>query len=533
MTATVLPVSSARERRSLPPALVTAIAVVGMLALWELAARTVFANAYTLSGPIAIVRQISRELGLYRRNLVATLANAGWGFLWGNLAATAFAAVATLAPSLRRIVNGIALTSFCLPLVALAPVLRVVFGPGGTTAIVLGALAAFFTSNVAAVLGFDAAPGAALEVVHSYGRGRWFAFALVRLRASVPALFAGFQVAAPAAFLGAMVGEFTGASRGLGVLTVQALRTLETDRVWAIAAVSTAVSCVAYVGIGALARLLCPWAAGVDTTARAATRRRGGWLGQLVALVIPVVVVIVLWLGFLRVFDVDPYFAKTPLDVWRSLVTDPGAPEMRDLVLPALWSTLGTTLLGFVAGLAAGVALATAFVLVPVLQRTVLPIAVALRAVPIITTTPVVVLLFGRGLLATVVIVAVMSFFPTLVNTTAAMRRTPTGILEVLHSYHAPSLVRAWFALIPNAVPALLASARIAVPTSLLAATVAEWLATGRGIGNLMTVAANTARYDQLWACVALLTAIAVIGYALVGWLERIVLRQMNPERTA
>jgi ABC-type nitrate/sulfonate/bicarbonate transport system permease component len=138
---------------------------------------------------------------------------------------------------------------------------------------------------------------------------------------------------------------------------------------------------------------------------------------------------------------------------------------------------------------------------------------------------------FGRGLLATVVIVAVMSFFPTLVNCAAAMRRTPAGILDVLASYDAGRLARARVAHVPTAVPALLASARIAVPTSLLAATVAEWLATGRGMGNVMIVASGTARYDTLWVCVALLTIAAMIGYAAVGRVEGAILRRIAPER--
>ena len=68
----------------------------------------------------------------------------------------------------------------------------------------------------------------------SYGRGRFTTLLVVRARASVPYLAAGLQVAAPAAFLGALVGEFTGAERGMGILIIQSMRSLDTDGLWAL-----------------------------------------------------------------------------------------------------------------------------------------------------------------------------------------------------------------------------------------------------------------------------------------------------------
>lgn len=535
MTVAAVPSTATRParpaRRQLPGALSTVLAIAGVFAVWEVLARTMFAGSFVLAPPSSIVERIGNERALYQRNLAHTTVNAAWGFFWGNLVAVALACVATLVPGLRRVVSGVSLTIFCLPLVALAPILRVVLGPGETTPIVLAALAVFFTTFIAAMLGFDSAPAGALEMVRSYGRGRTMAFVMVRLRASVPAMFAGFQIAAPAAFLGALVGEFTGSSRGLGILTVQALRTLETERVWTVAMVSTVVAVGAYLLVGWVGRMLCPWAPTIDVTAVTSVSRRGGRGRRVTAFLAPFAAVVVLWIGFLRVFDVNPFFAKTPVDVWSALVTGPRAAETRSLVLPALADTVGVTVLGFLAGLIAAMALAVGFVLVPFVERSLLPVAVALRAVPIITTTPVIILALGRGLVATVAIVAVMSFFPTLVNCHAAMRRTPDGILDVLRSYDAGAVARATVAHLPTAVPALLASARIAVPTSLLGATVAEWLATGRGIGNVMIVAANTARYDTLWVCVALLTIVAVLGYWAVSVLERAVLARMSPER--
>ena len=512
-----------------PPQVLSVAVGIGVILLWELLARTVYAGSYRLSPPTAVVADFFEFRGLYLRNLWHSTKTAAWGFLWGNLAAIALAAASSLVPPLRRSIGAIALTIFCLPFIAVAPILRLITGPGNGTPIALSALAVVFTTYVAALLGFDLAPGSALDVVRSYGKGRLEAFRSVRVRASVPALFAGLQIAAPAAFLGAVVGEFTGAHKGLGILTVRALGALHTDRIWVIAVMSTIVATGGYIAIGALGRYLCPWSPALDVGAVSAPRQEPGALNRLVSLLAPILVVFVFWYAFLWVFQIKPFFAKTPVDVWAELFTNADAPETRSSIFGALGTTLWTTSLGYVVGLVSALAAAVVFMVVPWLERALMPIAVALRSIPIIITTPVIILFVGRGLLTTTAIVAVMSFFPTLVNCYTAMLRTPVGILDVLKSYDARSVANVRNAYLPSAVPALLASARIAVPTSLLGATVAEWLATGDGIGAIMVIAFTRNDYNVLWVSVAILTLVAVIGYWLVAAFELRTLERMSP----
>lgn len=85
---------------------------------------------------------------------------------------------------------------------------------------------------------------------------------------------------------------------------------------------------------------------------------------------------------------------------------------------------------------------------------------------------------------------------------------------------------------LPAMAPAFFAAARIAAPSALLAATVAEWLATGTGVGNLMAVDAATSRYSSLWSTVVVVTLLALVAYAVVELVERRVLRVLAPEQT-
>ncbi|MEO0504140.1 MAG: ABC transporter permease subunit, partial [Pseudomonadota bacterium] len=159
------------------------------------------------------------------------------------------------------------------------------------------------------------------------------------------------------------------------------------------------------------------------------------------------------------------------------------------------------------------------------------PVAVSLRAVPIITTAPLLVLAFGRGIAGTMVVVAVMIFFPTFVACQQGLRQTPGQVTDLFKSYGASRwhLLRA--AQIPAMLPAFFASARMAVPAALLAVTTVEWLATGKGIGVLMAMTASTSDYNMLWSCVAILAVVAVVFYALVAALERAVLRVYASEQ--
>jgi ABC-type nitrate/sulfonate/bicarbonate transport system permease component len=81
------------------------------------------------------------------------------------------------------------------------------------------------------------------------------------LRAALPSAFAGLAISGPAAVLGAIVGEYLGASQGLGVALISASEDENARRAFAIAAVATAVAGAAYLAISTIGRLLTPWAA--------------------------------------------------------------------------------------------------------------------------------------------------------------------------------------------------------------------------------------------------------------------------------
>jgi ABC-type nitrate/sulfonate/bicarbonate transport system permease component len=498
--------------------------------MWEALAH-LFAGAFVLAAPSAILLYLIDNAGLMARALGVTLSNAAAGFVLGNGAAILLAGLAIALPRSEMMIRALALVVFCLPLVATGPILRILFGPGTGPQITLAALAVYYTTLIPLLVGLRAVPSDWLDLVRSYGRGRITALIRVRAMASLPYLVAGLQIAAPAAFLGAMVGEFTGAERGMGVLTIRAMRDMNVEMTWALATLATIIAVTAYLAIGHAARVILTEDPPVILAAPAAAGRHP--LAALAMAVVCTCMILALWWGGLEALNLSRFFAKRPDDLLDALVFAPDAAQTRAALSGALSETFLYLAPGYLAGLLAGATLAMALVLAPALANTAMPLAIALRSVPIITTAPLVVLLLGRGAVGTVTLIAIMVFFPTLIACVHGLRQAPGRATDVMRSYAASPIAILRHVRIPAMLPAFFAAARINVPASILAVTVVEWLATGSGLGALMALSASLSDYDMLWSAVVLTTLIAVIGYGGVGWIERRVLTNYAPEQLA
>lgn len=518
----------------LRPVLRAALGWAVVVALWELVGRTVLAGTHLIGVPSGMVAKLIANAEVYGRALWFTASEAVPGYLLGNLAAVALALLVVMLPGLERTVLRVALVVYCLPLVALGPLLRLVYGFGEGPQVTLAALAVFYLTLVPLLVGLRAVPSAWLDLTATYGRGRWTTLVVVRARAALPYLMAGLQASVPAAFLGALVGEFTGAERGVGVLSILALRSLDTDGLWALMLLSTAASLAGYWLVSAVARRVAPDQPTVLLTPPPSDPRRTvgkRWVRAAGGVAVTAVLVIAAWVGLFALLGLDPYFAKRPWDVWQWLVASRAAAEHRDTLATAVIETASVAIPGYFAGLLLGVTLAAAFSLSARVRRALTPVAVALRCVPVIAIAPLLVAALGRGTVGTAVVVAIMTFFPTLVSCLYGLEQLPGQVADVFATYATPASRVLLLGRLPAMAPAFFASARIAAPTALLAATVAEWLATGVGLGNLMAVDAATSRYSSLWSTVVVVTLIALVAYALVELVERRVLAVLAPEQ--
>jgi ABC-type nitrate/sulfonate/bicarbonate transport system permease component len=240
-------------------------------------------------------------------------------------------------------------------------------------------------------------------------------------------------------------------------------------------------------------------------------------------------VILVLWIGFIELFHIDPLVAKSPAAVFTYLFTSPDAAANRSLVGKGLGQTLSDAGLGFVAGLTAAMLVALVFVLSRSIEQSVLPIAVVIRSIPLVAMTPVITLIFGRATLGTTVISGIVVFFPALVTIAFGLRSASRQASDLCRAYGGGKWMIARKVMVPSALPAVFASARVGVPGALIGATLAEYLATGRGLGYAMLQDSNTFDYDHLWASVVVLTIASVLVYYTIASIEAVVLARFGP----
>ena len=225
--------------------------------------------------------------------------------------------------------------------------------------------------------------------------------------------------------------------------------------------------------------------------------------------------------------------------VWKLATVIGGYPEF---ILPApevvvergaraigtgvLWEHTAVTLMEVVLGFAVGatVAVLTGIALGKSLlvERVLSPYLVAAQAVPILALAPLLDIWFGGGLLARVVICALIVFFPIAIATMVGIRSTDPLLDELLRSLGANGGQRTRLLEIPSALPVLFGGLRVGVTLAVIGAVVAEWAGASVGLGVLINIA-NQGLFDTPLMFVALAT-LAIIGlafYGLVVFVER------------
>ena len=248
----------------------------------------------------------------------------------------------------------------------------------------------------------------------------------------------------------------------------------------------------------------------------------------LAASVLTLAVMCGVWQGAIVAFHLSPFVAKGPVSVFRYLTSDPDAASNRSVLLQALLITARDAALGYVAGTLAAVGVSLAVTWRRTLAQTVMPVAVALRSVPLVAMVPVLSLVLGQGLASVAVIAGIVTFFPTLVNVAQGLRSAPAATYDLFSAYGASDWEVLHKARLPYALPSIFASARIAAPGALLGAVLAEWLSTGQGLGDLMVTSSSTANYSMLWSSVVAITVVSVLVYNAVAAVERPVIARLG-----
>ena len=229
----------------LSPQMTIALPVLGaasILLAWQYLLPLLGVPAYIVPTPTAIFGVFKKNFSLLIDNLRPTLIEALAGFVIGNLAAVLLAVLFVLSRVLQAAYFPIVLFFNTIPILALSPIIILIFGLGMTPKIVIAAVICFFPTLVNMIRGLDSASDNEHELFRVLSATRSEIFWSLRLPRALPMLFSSLRIASATAVIGAIVGEWIGSDKGLGALIIQATFNYQSDRLYAAIVLSSSLS---------------------------------------------------------------------------------------------------------------------------------------------------------------------------------------------------------------------------------------------------------------------------------------------------
>ena len=207
---------SRQVKRWLPVAASAVLFVVG----WKLLVVVGGYPPYILPAPEVVLERLLRGFaqGTIQPHAAATLIEIGWGFSAGAGTALAVGYVLARSALAEKLISPYLVAAQATPILAVAPLLALWFGTGLGSKVVICALIVFFPIAVATMVGIRSVDARLLELGASLRATRWQVFRHLELPAALPSILGGMRVGVTLAVIGAIVGEWAGAERGLGVL---------------------------------------------------------------------------------------------------------------------------------------------------------------------------------------------------------------------------------------------------------------------------------------------------------------------------
>lgn len=234
----------------------TGLLLAGMLGLWEACLRLCRLPAYVLPAPSQVFYAFGRDFPLLLEHAAATVLEVALGLGIGGALGVCLAVLAFYVRPLGQALTPFLVGSQVVPIFAVAPLLVLWFGYGIWPKVAVAAMITFFPVAINLLDGLRSLRPELLEFFQALGAGELKLLRMVRIPAALPFLLSGMRVGAALSLVGATIGEWVGASRGLGYLMIQANARLRMDRVFAVVLLLTLLGVGMFGLFGLLERLV-------------------------------------------------------------------------------------------------------------------------------------------------------------------------------------------------------------------------------------------------------------------------------------
>ena len=229
------------------------------------------------------------------------------------------------------------------------------------------------------------------------------------------------------------------------------------------------------------------------------------WI-RLVMYSIPSIIFIIssllLWELYIAIRDIDIIIAPPPSAIWDRFWDSP------EFFLEHGGWTLYESFLGLLLGSAIAMGCAVAMTHSHIAEKTILPTAILVKVTPIVAISPILVTWFGLGnIMPKIIIAALISFFPLLINAMTGFRSMDPNTLSFFRTLDA-SKWQIFFKLrLPSSMPYLFSALKVTIPLSIIGAVVAEWFSGNHGLGLIIFVANNNLDTPTVFAAIGVLSA--------------------------
>ncbi len=231
-----------------------------------------------------------------------------------------------------------------------------------------------------------------------------------------------------------------------------------------------------------------------------------------------------LWEVVVRSVDLGGLPLPAPSEIWTALTGSWGAGRWP--IGKAAAATLFEAVGGLAIGTLAGVLVAGATARFVTAREVLLPLAIGASAVPIIAFAPLMNNWFGvLNPLSKMMIVAVLVFFPVVVNVTRGLTSVEPAAVELMRSYAASEWAVLWRLRVPNALPYFFTALKLGTTLSLIGAIVGEYFGGSSDVlGRVVVQSASALRFDVTWAAIVVGAATGIAAYLVVAAVERLVI---------
>jgi putative hydroxymethylpyrimidine transport system permease protein len=235
------------------------VTILVFLAAWWVVAQFAGVPSFMLPNPQSVAVALWTQRDLLFWNTLTTLAEILLGLFFGTLLGAVSALGIVFSPVLQRWLMPVLVLSQAIPVFALAPLLVLWFGFGMESKVVMAVLIIFFPVAANFSDGLRRTDPGWLDLSRTMGASRYAVMRHVRLPAALPAFASGLRVATAIAPIGAIIGEWVGASSGLGYVMINANARIQTDVMFAALFILAVVAIALYVLVGHLLRRLLYW----------------------------------------------------------------------------------------------------------------------------------------------------------------------------------------------------------------------------------------------------------------------------------